>query len=78
MEQGARILVVDDDANIVQLIADIFEDEHEVLFALNGESAGRIADTTRPDLVLMDVVMPGMDLKPVPVSRKTRKLLISP
>ncbi|EFI35749.1 response regulator receiver sensor signal transduction histidine kinase [Desulfonatronospira thiodismutans ASO3-1] len=61
MEQGARILVVDDDANIVQLIADIFEDEHEVLFALNGESAGRIADTTRPDLVLMDVVMPGMD-----------------
>ena len=56
------ILVVDDTPDTVGLLTDALGAAGlDVLVALDGASALRIAARTKPDLVLMDAVMPGMD-----------------
>lgn len=56
-----RILVVDDEPEIVAFIQEGLEDEgYEVLAAYNGEDAIRAA-MTKPNLILLDVMMPGRD-----------------
>ncbi len=61
-EGGARILVVDDDPANIEVIAGIFEDgDYEVQFATDGERALELAVSSGPDVVLLDVMMPGMD-----------------
>ena len=58
----ARILVVDDiDANVRLLQAKLQAEYYEVLTAGDGASALVLAREERPDLVLLDVMMPGMD-----------------
>ncbi len=56
-----RILVVDDEPANIELVAEIFEDTYEVLFAMDGKKALEIATTMAPDLILLDVMLPGMD-----------------
>lgn len=56
-----RILVVDDEPTNIELIADIFEHDYEVLFAMNGEKALEVAAASAPDVILLDVMLPGMD-----------------
>lgn len=57
----ATILVVDDEVPIVDLLQAVFEDEgYRVLVAHNGQDALRVARAEHPDLVLSDVMMPGM------------------
>ncbi|NVM20728.1 MAG: sigma-54-dependent Fis family transcriptional regulator [Desulfobacterales bacterium] len=56
------ILVVDDEATILQSLSGILSDEgFEVLTALNGYEALKIIEQESPDLVLLDIWMPGMD-----------------
>lgn len=56
------ILVVDDEPDIRQLVGEILEDEgYEVALAENAEQAKQIRDQRRPDLVLLDIWMPGED-----------------
>ncbi len=55
------ILVVDDEAYNIDLLEDIFGDDYEVLSATSGVAALEIAERRRPDLILLDVMMPGMD-----------------
>jgi len=58
----AKILVVDDDARNLRLAAAVLEQAgHEVLSAEGGAEAVEAALAHAPDLVLMDVQMPGMD-----------------
>lgn len=57
-----RILAVDDTrANLVLLQAMLKRSGHEVLTAENGELCLEVFEREHPDLVLMDVMMPGMD-----------------
>jgi two-component system, sensor histidine kinase and response regulator len=57
-----RILVVDDAPDNVLLVQTILEEEgYEISTADNGFSALRQIDKSVPDLVLLDVMMPGMD-----------------
>lgn len=57
-----KILVVDDDDRFVRLVGQILTNEgYEVLGATNGREAMRTVFDHRPDLVLLDVVMPQMD-----------------
>ncbi|MES2694710.1 MAG: response regulator [Verrucomicrobiota bacterium] len=57
-----RILVVDDTpANLSLLLDALTEAGHEILVAESGRSALSLLEHTTPDLVLMDMVMPGMD-----------------
>jgi putative two-component system response regulator len=55
------ILVVDDTPDNLLLMANLLKDSYTVKAANNGEKALRIArDTPSPDLILLDVMMPGM------------------
>ncbi len=57
-----KILAVDDDAALVRLIDQTLTSKgYEVLKANDGQEALRLLFVHRPDLVLLDVVMPGMD-----------------
>lgn len=59
---AGRILVVDDQpANLRVVGALLSRNGYEVLSAANGEQALAIASETLPDLILLDVLMPGMD-----------------
>ena len=59
---GLTILVVDDSPSIVMSIRGFLSSQgHRVVAAEDGESALRIVRAARPDLVLMDVVMPEPD-----------------
>ena len=59
-----KLLVVDDDAQIAELVRMGFElhwQETQVLGAQNGGDALDLVEREQPDLVLLDVAMPGMD-----------------
>ena len=59
---SARILVVDDiDANVRLLEAKLSAEYYEVLTASDGPTALAMAAAEKPDIVLLDVMMPGMD-----------------
>ncbi len=58
----AKLLIVDDEASIRQIIKDIFEDEgNQVLEARNVAEAIHILDQTNLDLMILDIQMSGMD-----------------
>jgi diguanylate cyclase (GGDEF)-like protein len=61
LAMNGRILIVDDAMENIQILHHALRDEHDVLFALNGEKALQIAHNQQPDLILLDAVMPGMD-----------------
>ena len=59
---AGRVLVVDDEREIRELCRVNLEFEgFEVLEAANGEEALRIVRSKQPDLVFLDLMMPGMD-----------------
>jgi len=57
-----RILVVDDEASIVELLKfNLQREGYEVLDAPDGETAIQLVKSDRPDLVILDVMLPGID-----------------
>jgi DNA-binding response OmpR family regulator len=57
-----QVLVVDDDPAIRQLITDVLEiDGHQVRLAADGNAAVSALELLRPDCVVLDVMMPGID-----------------
>ena len=59
---GKKILVVDDDPAFVRLVEQVLAQKgYEVLNASSGEEGLRLLFVHRPDMVLLDVVMPRMD-----------------
>ncbi|MYZ44107.1 response regulator [Schauerella aestuarii] len=65
------ILVVDDEAANLQLLKHILQADYQLLFAKNGERALELAREQRPDLILLDVMMPGMSGYQVCAALKT-------
>ncbi len=61
--QATTILIIEDDPNNLALITDYLAEESQftVLVAEDGESGVRRASYARPDLILLDVLMPGID-----------------
>lgn len=60
--QRRRILVVDDEADVREVVAQYLEVEgYAVVPAANGVEALRAAHATPPDLVILDLTLPGMD-----------------
>ena len=58
----ARILVVDDTPTNIEVLLGILEDDYEVSFATSGpHTLDLVARGPRPDLILLDVMMPEMD-----------------
>ncbi|MFH1761767.1 MAG: response regulator, partial [bacterium] len=57
-----KVLIIDDESNIRTTLRQILEDEsHEVLEADNGEMGTGIINEEQPDVVLVDIKMPGKD-----------------
>src|SRR3990170_1879726 len=57
-----KIMVVDDEDSIRQSLSDVLKDEgFKVISARDGQEALKLLDSTQPDLVLLDIWMPGMD-----------------
>lgn len=66
------ILVVDDEPNLVELVGDYLTREgFQVLTATDGGAALELARTQQPDLILLDVMLPGID--GVEVCRRLRQ-----
>jgi DNA-binding response OmpR family regulator len=77
-----RVLVVDDDREIVEMTRMILESGgYEVIPADSGEEALRCAARDRPDLILLDINMPGLDgwetLKILKVDEGTRAIPVA-
>src|SRR5262252_6794080 len=56
-----RVLLVDDAKANLDILVEGLKSDHKLSLALNGEMALQIAARTPPDLVLLDIVMPGLD-----------------
>lgn len=56
-----RVLIVDDAKANLDILVEGLKADHKLSLALNGETALQIAARTPPDLVLLDIMMPGMD-----------------
>ena len=56
-----RILLVDDAKANIDILVAALKNDHKLSVALNGESALQLAERNPPDLVLLDIMMPGLD-----------------
>lgn len=80
-----KILVADDDRNILYLISEVLaKGDFEVFQAVNGDHALRLARETRPNLIVLDIMMPGVDgfkvlgeLKADPETKDIKVVVIS-
>jgi two-component system alkaline phosphatase synthesis response regulator PhoP len=62
MEKRAKILLVDDDVDFVESTKTILESKpYDVIVASNGDEGLQKARTEKPDLILLDVIMPVKD-----------------
>ncbi|NRR30220.1 two-component system response regulator [Oxalobacteraceae bacterium] len=85
IKQQPVVLIVDDSTANLAVMSQLLESEYKVKVAVNGEKALKIASSERPpDLILLDIMMPGMDgyevcrrLKADPVSRDIPVLFLT-
>lgn len=56
-----RILAVDDESDVLLILKTALAEEFDVLTATNGMDALAIASEERPDLIILDIMMPEMD-----------------
>jgi phosphoserine phosphatase RsbU/P len=57
----SRILIVDDVKTNIDVLVNALRDEYKLSVALDGEAALRSVEKNAPDLVLLDIMMPGLD-----------------
>lgn len=55
------ILIVDDEISNIEMIGAVLEDDYEICFSRSGEDALQTVHTAAPDLILLDIVMPGLN-----------------
>ncbi|MBT7589744.1 MAG: response regulator [Candidatus Scalindua sp.] len=58
---NCTVLVVDDTKTNIDILVDALHGEYEVSVAMDGERALEIVNTDPPDLILLDIMMPGID-----------------
>jgi len=56
-----KVLIVDDEPAVRQLLRKILSKDYTVLEAQNGEEAVNMAQSQKPDVILMDMMMPKID-----------------
>jgi two-component system sensor histidine kinase/response regulator len=84
MQKKKKMLAVDDNANNNAIIEELFGDRYDLRTATTGEEALKIVQTFLPDVVLLDIMMPGMDgyevcrrLRKQPVFEDTKILMVT-
>ena len=61
MTENKRILIADDEETVRSLVKRLLGKTYKILEAENGEEAVKVAVNEKPDLILMDILMPRMD-----------------
>jgi len=61
LDQRPRLLIVDDEPTNLQVLRQVLGADYVLLFATDGARALQLARTQQPQLILLDVMMPGMD-----------------
>ena len=56
-----RLLIVDDEPTNIHILSNILSEDYEIRAANNGERAIEAAKSQSPDLILLDMIMPGLD-----------------
>lgn len=59
--QKQKILIVDDEMINIKVLGSALQADYKTLFALSAEEGRASAKTNQPDLILLDIVMPGVD-----------------
>ena len=57
----ATILAVDDTESNIDILVEVLGDDYDIGVAMSGEEALEYVEEERPDLILLDIMMPGMD-----------------
>ncbi|QKE63426.1 two-component system response regulator [Aquipseudomonas campi] len=60
VDSRPKLLLVDDEPTNLQVLRQILQDDYRLFFAKDGDKALELAARERPDLLLLDVMMPGM------------------
>ena len=84
MSEQPRILIVDDHPINVLILGDLLEDDYQVATASSGEEALARMSEFAPDLILLDVMMPGIDgyelcrrIRRTPTSSHAKVIMVS-
>ena len=80
-----KILVVDDEPGITEIIKSRFEtNSYEIISALDGEEALRKVRSENPDLIILDIKLPGIDgyevlrrLRQIPANKYTPVIMLT-
>ena len=56
-----KIMIVDDTPSNISVLGEVLKDEYEIFISTNGQSALEKVAANPPDLILLDITMPGMD-----------------
>jgi CheY-like chemotaxis protein len=84
MSKG-KILIVDDEKDIMMVLSEIIKNEgYEVITAYSGKRALERVKDEKPDLVILDIMMPGLDgltvceqIKNDPATRDTKIIILT-
>jgi two-component system sensor histidine kinase/response regulator len=61
MQRQGKILAVDDDPNNIAILEELLAEQYNLKATTSGEQALEVAQVFRPDVILLDIMMPGMD-----------------
>ena len=61
METKLKILIVDDERFYINILVELLQDNFKLYIAKSGEQALKRISDNRPDLILLDIMMPEMD-----------------
>ena len=61
MKQKSKILLVDDNLTNINILEEILDEKYQTEHAITGEQALEKAKEFRPDVILLDIMMPGID-----------------
>jgi two-component system, sensor histidine kinase and response regulator len=74
MNENISVLVVDDNQDNLKVISNyLLKKDYKIALATDGESAFRILESNKIDLILLDIMMPGMDGFEVCAKLKAKK-----
>ena len=79
-----KLLLVDDEPANLQVLRHVLQDDYRLLFARDGQKALELAKTESPQLVLLDIMMPGLSgldvcrvLKSQPATKRTPVIFVT-
>ena len=61
MEKQKTVMIVEDTEVNIDILVDALQDEYELIVAINGSEALELIEEQKPDLILLDIMMPEMD-----------------